>query len=116
VSDTAYTHVGFADESNCSQGRFRSISLVTATVDDARAFHQDLDGLRQSHGRTEYKWKGAERRQGIALGDFFFARRPPPCVLRLGEAPAAKADCSRPGGRAGSSIRRSALRGPVLGS
>jgi len=56
-----YTHVAFADESNWNQGRFRSISIVSAAVEDARRLHQELAALRQSHGRTEYKWKHATR-------------------------------------------------------
>ncbi|NQU43199.1 DUF3800 domain-containing protein [bacterium] len=74
MTNSDYTHVAFADESNWNQGRFRSISLVTAAVEDARAFHRELDTLRQSHGRTEYKWKKTKRAHGIALADFFFAR------------------------------------------
>jgi len=69
-----YTHVGFADESNWIQGRFRSIALVSAAVDDARAFHQELDELRQNYGKSEFKWRKTNHRHGIALVDFFFER------------------------------------------
>ena len=75
MNASSYTHVAFADESNWNQGRFRSISLVTAAVEDARAIHQELDKLRQSHNKTEYKWNKTRRCHGIALADFFFAHR-----------------------------------------
>ena len=71
---TGYTHVAFADESNWNQGRFRSISLVSAAVEDARKYHIELNTLRKSHNKTEYKWKDAKKYHGIELVDFFFAR------------------------------------------
>lgn len=74
MNQADYTHVAFADESNWNQGRFRSIALVSATVDDARAFHSDLDVLRSKHGTSEFKWRDTKQRYGIALADFFFAR------------------------------------------
>lgn len=52
-----------------------AISLVSAAVEDARAFHRELDALRQSHGRIEHKWSRTKRGHGIALVDFFFAHR-----------------------------------------
>jgi hypothetical protein len=67
-----HTHVAFADESSWNQGRFRSIALVSASVDDARVLHKELEGLRKQHGASEFKWKEAKRRHGIALSDFFF--------------------------------------------
>jgi hypothetical protein len=75
MSKPAYTHVAFADESSWNQGRFRSISLVSAAVEDARRFHQELEALRKNHGVLEYKWHATRFRHGIALVDFFFARR-----------------------------------------
>lgn len=73
-SELRYTHIAFADESNWNRGRFRSISLVSTAVEDARAFHRDLEALRQTQGKSEYKWTGAKQRHGIALADFFFQR------------------------------------------
>jgi hypothetical protein len=67
-----HTHVAFADESNWNQGRFRSIALVTAPLASARAFHRDLEALRKYLGASEFKWKKARRKYGVALLDFFF--------------------------------------------
>lgn len=67
-----YSHVAFADESNWNQGRFRSISLVSARKDHAREFHRQLNSLRAKHGKAEFKWRGTTRRHGIELIDFFF--------------------------------------------
>ncbi len=69
------SHVAFSDESNWNKGRFRSISLVSASVEDARTLHQDLNMLRLHHGKSEYKWRDIKQGQGTALTDFFFAHR-----------------------------------------
>ncbi|HUV65628.1 MAG TPA: DUF3800 domain-containing protein [Sedimentisphaerales bacterium] len=69
-----YTHVAFADESNWNKGRYRSIALVSAIVEDARIFHNELDAIREDLGTREFKWVKANQRQGITLADFFFER------------------------------------------
>jgi hypothetical protein len=69
-----YTHVAFADESNWNRGRFRSISLVTADVECARKYHQELDALRKGHNKSEFKWSRFQEREGMRLADFFFER------------------------------------------
>lgn len=72
MASPQYTHVGFADESNWNQGRYRSVSLVSAPVNDARALHQELDAIRKQYKKNEFKWKKANKVHGIALADFFF--------------------------------------------
>ncbi len=67
-----YTHVAFADESNWNKGRFRSIALVSAELDDARLFHKQL---KANHGGGEYKWVKTNKRRSIELVDFFFQRQ-----------------------------------------
>jgi hypothetical protein len=69
-----YTHVAFADESNWNQGRYRSISLVSAAVQHARIFHYELDALRKTRNKLEFKWVKTDTRHGVALADFFFER------------------------------------------
>lgn len=70
----SYSHIAFADESNWRTGRFRSISLTTATAADARQFHLDLVQLRRNHGTEEFKWKSIHREHGLGLADFLFGR------------------------------------------
>ena len=55
-------------------GGFVQSPLVSAAVEDARVFHQELDALRKSHRKKEYKWKDINKKHGIALADFFFDR------------------------------------------
>lgn len=75
MAANAYTHVAFADESNWNQGRFRSISLVSAALPDARTFHTELDSIRAAHGKSEFKWSDRlKKAHGIALADFYFQR------------------------------------------
>ncbi len=74
MQEATYTHVAFADESNWNHGRFRSLSLVSATVKNARALHRELDIIRQEHNAKEFKWTNTKWRHGIALADFFFQR------------------------------------------
>ena len=73
--ESAPTHIAFADESNWNRGRYRSISLVSARLDDARRFHHELNSLRKSHGKSEYKWSDTRERHGIALAGYFFSRQ-----------------------------------------
>jgi hypothetical protein len=52
-----YTHVSFSDESNWNSGRFRSIGMVSGSVQSARALHEAIkDQLTESDVR-ETKWK-----------------------------------------------------------
>jgi hypothetical protein len=74
IQNQDYTHVTFADESNWNEGRFRSISLVTTTVENARIFHGELDALRQSQNKKEFKWHKVVERHGIVL-TYFFSQR-----------------------------------------
>jgi len=75
MSQVDYTHVAFADESNWNQGQFRSISFVSATADNARIFHKELDALRHKYSKSEFKWSGRlSEHHGKALADFFFQR------------------------------------------
>jgi hypothetical protein len=70
----AVTHVAFADESNWNQGRYRSISLISAALDDARLAHRELAVLRTRFGKSEFKWQTTSPKHGIALVDFHVAR------------------------------------------
>ncbi len=51
------THVGFADESNWNVGRFRSLGLVTLSVEHVDSFENDLRSLLEESDIREFKWK-----------------------------------------------------------
>lgn len=51
------THIGFSDESNWNQGRFRSIGLVTTLVDKLTTLNDELKKLLEESQVTEFKWK-----------------------------------------------------------
>ncbi|HWO71276.1 MAG TPA: DUF3800 domain-containing protein [Actinomycetota bacterium] len=52
------THVGFADESHWNEGRFRSLGLVTASVELAEKMEAGLRELLEGSGVSEFKWSG----------------------------------------------------------
>jgi len=59
------THVGFADESYWNIGRYRSLGLVTASVELVDRLQGDLKRLLHESGVAEFKWKkldGAKER------------------------------------------------------
>ena len=61
-----YTHCGFSDESSWNQGRYRSVSLVTGSVDDLKAMERALDEALKKWGIRELKWKdlnGSQKEQ-----------------------------------------------------
>lgn len=65
-----YSHICFADESCWNTGRYRSISLVTAEVNDAREMHRKLDELRKIHKTSEFKWQKIKKKYGLELNQF----------------------------------------------
>ncbi len=63
--NNAITHVGFADESHWNIGRFRSLGLVTISVDSLKSINDRLWSLLNESGISEFKWKklnGAKER------------------------------------------------------
>ncbi|OYW04890.1 MAG: hypothetical protein B7X11_02445, partial [Acidobacteria bacterium 37-65-4] len=50
------SHVGFSDESQHNQGRFRSVALLSMALSDARSWHTALRGLLDESGVAEFKW------------------------------------------------------------
>ncbi len=78
------THVGFSDESNWNQGRFRSLGLVSSQIDDAAESERRLAGLLRESGLQEFSWKkldGArERFAAMKLARFSIAMA---CAGRL---------------------------------
>jgi hypothetical protein len=62
---TKATHVGFADESNWNVGRYRSLGLVTTSVDLHASLENELLCLLKKSEVREFKWKkldGAKER------------------------------------------------------
>lgn len=51
------THVGFSDESNWKQGRFRSLGLVTTSVDYVDSLSNMLRCFLLESNMKEFKWK-----------------------------------------------------------
>jgi len=72
MSRNDYSHVAFADESNWNKGQYRSISLVTAEVDDARDIHCDLDEIRSQHNIKEFRWNKTNGKLGTEIASLFF--------------------------------------------
>jgi len=61
----AVTHVGFSDESNWNRGRFRSLGLVTTSLEHLAAFEREIRALLSGSQVREFKWKrldGAKER------------------------------------------------------
>lgn len=59
------THLGFSDESNWNDGRFRSLGLVTTSLDLYEALNGQLQHLLEESKVKEFKWKnltGAKER------------------------------------------------------
>lgn len=59
------THIGFADESNWNKGRFRSLGLVTTSLENLKTLNDELRKLLEESQVTELKWKnlaGAKER------------------------------------------------------
>jgi len=59
------SHVGFSDESHWNTGRFRSLGLVTCTVDSLNELGAELSRLLKESGISEFSWKhldGAKER------------------------------------------------------
>jgi len=59
------THVGFSDESNWNQGRFRSLGLVTTSHNQLGILNKDLQKILAESNVSEFKWKkltGAKER------------------------------------------------------
>jgi hypothetical protein len=54
------THVGFADESYWNIGRYRSLGLVTASVELVDRLQGDLKRLLDESGVAEFKWKNLD--------------------------------------------------------
>lgn len=51
------SHVGFSDESHWNVGRFRSLGLVTTSVDCVDSLEAEFRRLLNESGVTEFKWK-----------------------------------------------------------
>ena len=51
-----FTHIGFSDESHWSQGRYRSVALVSARLEDMTVVERRLKGLVQESGFRELSW------------------------------------------------------------
>jgi len=51
------THVGFADESHWNVGRFRSLGLITTSVNAVDALENELGRLLDESEVPEFKWK-----------------------------------------------------------
>jgi len=65
MNDTRITHVGFSDESNWNQGRFRSLGLVTTSVAELKILENETKRLLLESNMQEFKWKkldGAKER------------------------------------------------------
>lgn len=61
-----YTHCGYSDESSWNQGRYRSVSLVTGSVDDLDAMERALDEALKEWGIWgELKWQGLKGSQKV---------------------------------------------------
>ena len=59
------THVGFADESYWNSGRFRSLGMVTLSLDYLDALNSEARRLLDESSVQEFKWKkidGAKER------------------------------------------------------
>lgn len=54
---TRITHVGFSDESNWNRGRFRSLGLVTISLDFLEMLNGQLQQLLEESQVEEFKWK-----------------------------------------------------------
>ncbi len=50
------THVGFSDESNWNKGRFRSLGLVTAAIDNLVYSENEIRRLLAESSVKEFKW------------------------------------------------------------
>lgn len=57
MSNTQVTHVGFSDESNWKTGRFRSLGLVTTSLDHLEELKRELKNLLSKSQVSEFKWK-----------------------------------------------------------
>jgi hypothetical protein len=68
------THIGFADESHWNTGRFRSLGLVTTSLNLHATLEDELLRLLEESGVSEFKWKkldGArERFAAIKMCEF----------------------------------------------
>jgi len=51
------THIGFADESHWNTGRFRSLGLVTTSLNLHAILQNELRRLLEESGVSEFKWK-----------------------------------------------------------
>jgi len=73
VSDRV-THIGFSDESHWNQGRFRSIGLVTTSVDLYTSLEEKLRCLLNESRVKEFKWekltRDKERLAAIKMCEF----------------------------------------------
>ena len=50
------THVSFSDESHWSEGRYRSICLVSLSNDDLKCLEDELSSITDRAGIIEFKW------------------------------------------------------------
>lgn len=57
MTKTGITHVGFSDESNWNQGRFRSLGLVTAPVEALNDLEEQLRQVLDKSDVREFKWQ-----------------------------------------------------------
>jgi len=65
MSEAIITHVGFSDESNWNQGRFRSLGLITTSVKALEKLDEETRILLHGSNVREFKWKkldGAKER------------------------------------------------------
>lgn len=65
MNRTKVTHVGFGDESNWNQGRYRSIGLVSCALSSLEELEAALRNLLEESAVSEFKWKelaGAKER------------------------------------------------------
>jgi hypothetical protein len=74
MNPPSHTHVAFADESNWSEGQFRSIALVSMARDDCERFRSEFLALPRQARQAEFKWNDISTPSGKKLADFFFAR------------------------------------------
>lgn len=77
MSNQQITHCGFSDESSWNDGRYRSISMVTGTVDALKAMQSELDNVLGERNIKEFKWKDlkGEKKIQAAIQMFQIAGR-----------------------------------------
>ncbi|MBX5447065.1 MAG: DUF3800 domain-containing protein [Acidothermus cellulolyticus] len=68
---SAVTHVGFADESHWNVGRFRSIGLITTSVNSADILNEELGRILTGFNVSEFKWKNLDGARECCIAEKF---------------------------------------------